>query len=286
MHPSREELIAYLDGNLTDPARREDISRHVEVCEFCGDFCRRYGLLTEPDDLALDKSLPEKLRQLRDSIYEAALGSSVIDLKPLSADGQRPTVSYLAADGTPEKRPSVQNLATLFSEDPEVVLRVMRDSAGKSNYLQVMAEDTRLSAHVMVRLPELKREFITDASGRAEIDLAPDQAFEKLKWQIKMPEAVFSLEPLKYDPDRIEYTRETALETDRHDRIEFRLEGMTEGKRLLIKVVQLDGRTDFGPLRVTVTQGDTAHVTSVEPGETVEIGPIDPDNTIDIRLYQ
>lgn len=284
MHPSRDDLIANIDDQLTDRSRREEISRHVEACEFCAEFCRSYRALTETPESVPAESLPEDLIRLRDSLYESALRSVVVDLKLLTSG--RPSVSYLAADGPSEKQPAVRKIATLYSEDPEVVVQVMRNTAKGYDYLQVQAEDARLAAHVMVQLPELGREFVTNADGRAEIDLGSAANLEQLKWQIKMPEAVFALEPLAYDPNKIEYTKEMTLQTDRHDRIEIRFEGHTEGKQLSIRVVELDGRSDFGPVKVVVTQKTKSDVMSAAPGVPVQVGPIDPDTIIDIRLYQ
>lgn len=284
MHPSRDDLISYMDGTLADLAGQAEVSRHVELCEFCAEFCRNYQQLTEPIQTASPEPVPEKLLGLRDSLYDSALRSTIVDLRPLTSE--RPGVSYLAADGTIQRQPAIRKIATLYSEDPEVVVQVMRNTVKGIDYLQVQAEDTRLAAHVMVQLPDLGREFVTDAAGRAEIDLGPANNLDKLKWQIKMPEAVFALEPLAYDPNKVEYSRQVTLETDRHDRIELRFEGRTEGKLLSIRVVELDGRTDFGPVKVVVTQKSKSDLVSAAPGVPVQIGPIDPDTTINIRLYQ
>ncbi len=284
MHPSRDDLIDYLNDTVLDSARREEISRHFEVCEFCVEFCYNYKHAIIPTESGATEPLPESFLTLRDSLYESAMRGSIVDLKPLIT--LRPSVSYLAADGTPEKQPAICRIATLYSENPEIVVQVMRNTSKGSDYLQVQAEDIRHIAHVMVRLPELGKEFITDADGRTDIDLGATENLEKLKWQIKMPEAVFALEPLAYDPDKVQYATELTLETDRHDRIEIRFEGRTEGKQLSIRVVELDGRTDFDSVKVVVTQKTRSDLVSALAGVPVQIGPIDPDSTINIRLYQ
>ncbi len=286
MHPTREELLQFANQELTDPTRQKEIADHVKACEFCSEFCENYRQLMEPPEPLADEPLPEKLRKLADELHEAALRSATIDLKPLTGRVAAPEVSYLAADSAPEEQPGVRNIATLCSEFPEVVLRVMRDSREDRDYLQLLARDPRLAAHVMVRVPQLNREFVTDADGRAEIDLQRAENLEALKWQIKMPDAVFALEPLKYDPDKIEYAKEITLETDRHDRVNVRFEGKTEGKQLSIKVIELGGKTDFGPVRVSITQESQSGLLSAEPGKPVRFGPIDSDTTMNMRLYQ
>jgi len=283
MHPSREQLSAYVDNRLSDPALREEISRHVEVCEFCDEFCREYRELSQPLESTGDAPLPEELGGLVDSLYHSALQGSIIALRQL--DSER-LPACLAADGTLEHKPTVENLARLYSENPEVVLSVMRDRARGQDYFQITAEDSRLSAHVLVQLPELGREYITDADGRAELDLADTGRLDQIKWQIKMPEAVFALAPFTYDPEQVEYAEEITLQTARHDKIAIRFEGRVESKQLSIKVVELEGRTDFGPVKVVVTQQSKSDIRPASPGVPVQIGPIDPDTVIDIRLYQ
>jgi len=286
MHPTREELRQFADQNLADTGRQNEIADHVEACEFCSEFCQDYLSLTEDLASPPDKPLPEKLRQLADNLFDDALRSTIIDLKPLTTGTAETPASYLAADGEPHRRSGVHSVATFCSENPEVVLRVMRDPQKGNDYLQLLAEDSRLAAHVMVQVPELGKEIITDAEGRAAVDLEPTENLEQLKWQLKMPEAVFSLEPLQYDPEKVEYAEEVVLETDRHDRVEVRFEGKTEGKLLAIRVVALDGRADFGSARISVSQENKSRLLTVAPGQAVEFGPIDSDTTINIRLYQ
>ena len=286
MHPEKSELRAFLDQELADPRRAEEVKAHIEVCEFCSEFCADYRQLTESLEHPENDQLPDKLQQLAGRLYDDALRDSLIDLKPLISGGGERSVSYLAADGSSDDRSGVRNLATLCSENPEVVLRVMRDPDRGGDYLQLLAEDDRLAAHVMVQLPELDREFITDAEGRADLDLTEVGDLEQLKWQIKMPDAVFELEPLKYDPDKTEYAEEITLETDRHDLIEIRFEGKTEGKQLSIRVVELDGRADYEQTKVAVTQQDGPAIQTIAPGQSIAFGPIDSDTTINIRLYQ
>jgi len=286
MHPTQEELRGFVGQKLTDPDRQKEIADHVESCEFCSELCDNYRQLTQPPEFSRQEPLPEKLQRLGDRLYDDALRSSVIDLRPLTAPGTAPSGSLLVADGSADSRSRVHNIATLCSENPELVLRVMRDPEEGGDYLQLLAEDPSLAAHVMVQVPELGKEFVTDANGRADVDLGRAENLEQLKWQIKMPEAVFSLEPLEYDPDKVEYAGEIVLETDRHDRVEIRFEGRTEGKQLAIKVVELDGRSDFGPIKIAITQKNRSDILSAQAGVPIDFVPIDSDTTINIRLYQ
>ncbi|UCC44650.1 MAG: hypothetical protein JSU65_01605 [Candidatus Zixiibacteriota bacterium] len=286
MHPTRKELIKFVNDEVIDSQQRGKVADHVAVCEFCSEFCNDYRQLSQPLELSPSEPFPERLQQLADRVYDCAIRSRVIELGPLTAGAAEEPASYLAADGTSDEVAGVRSLATLCSENPEVVLRVIHDPSEAGSYLQLMASDPRLAAHVMVQVPELGREFVTDAAGRAAVDLEQVEHLERLKWQIKLAEAVFTLEPLKYDPDKTEYAEQITLETERHDRIEVRFEGKTEGKLLSIKVIELDGRSDFGPVKLAVSQKGRADLVAVEPGQDSRFDVSDAEATINIRVYQ
>lgn len=286
MHPTTDELRSFVNQDEIDADRQKEIAEHLQTCEFCSEFCESYEHYSRTPEYGAGQPLPDKMRRLAENLFDTALRCSIIDLKPLVRTDDPTPVSHLAADGVSDKRTGVHSVATFCSESPEVVLRVMRNPKEGGDYLQLLAEDARLAAHVMVQIPQLGKEYVTDADGRASVDLDADEDLEQLKWQIKMPEAVFSLEPLKYDPDKVEYAEEIVLQTERHDRVDVRFEGRTEGKLLSIRVLELDGQTDFGSVRMAITQQSRSDVMKVQPGQTIEFGPIDSDTTINIRLYR
>ena len=84
-----------------------------------------------------------------------------------------------------------------------------------------------------------------------------------MRWQVKLPDAVFDLEPLLYDPDRALYTDGTVLESPDGDRVQVLLEGKTEGKLITIRVLELDGSPDYEPIRVVVTQQKSSRVAAI-----------------------
>ncbi|GAG32294.1 unnamed protein product, partial [marine sediment metagenome] len=229
------------------------IAEHLESCQFCREYCencRQYQQCIV--DSASDK-IPERAVLLADRLFAAASRGQIIHLSSLTTTHTSASV-LLAADGERKPGSKIRNLATLYSETPEVVLRVMRDFDHGYDYVQLIADDPNLTSHVMVQIPRSDQEFITDADGKAVIDKDIEDGFETSNWQIKMPDAVFSLEPLTYDPDRVEYAKEMTLETNQHDRIEVRFEGKTEGKQISIRIIELQGQTDFDTVRVSVTQ--------------------------------
>lgn len=284
MHPSAKELRRFLENRLDEPSVGR-IREHLQQCEFCREFCDSYQLFLDSISRASKEGLPPKALQLADRLYHDALQGKIVCLTPLMA-GDIEVPLALAADGDKEFAPHVQNLTTLCSESPEIILRVMRDLDKGEDYLQLISDDPTLSARVMVQIPELKREFITDDNGQATLEGGLPDTPEKLTWQIKMPEAVFSLEPLVYDPDKTEYAEDIILETERKDKIKVTFEGKTEGKQISICILQLDGKTDFGHVKVSVSQQNVSVFKDVKSNELLSFDLIDANDKINIRLFQ
>ncbi|MEW5995958.1 MAG: hypothetical protein AB1744_16400, partial [Candidatus Zixiibacteriota bacterium] len=166
------------------------------------------------------------------------------------------------------------------------VLQLARDVEKRQDYVQLISEDATLTANVMVRIPELNMEVITNHQGFASLEDITVRDPHQLTWQLKLPEAVFSLEPLTYDPNRTEYAKEVELHTDWNDRITVTFEGKTEGKRILIRILELDGRADFGHVRVQLSQRELSHIRDAEGNETIAFDLTDEQDTINIRLFQ
>jgi hypothetical protein len=272
MHPTRYELEAFILDNLRDSERSQYIREHLEKCEFCREMVADFE---------------EYLQELKVSapVRITPIDELRINLKPLAEDNQQ-TPLFMAADG--EKRKTQIDSAcygTYYSEKPELVLRVMRSESG-GKYLQLMGDDPESYANVMVRLPELDYEFMTDATGCADISGYDFRQVEKLSWQVKLPEAVFSLEPLDYDPEKLEYENQTILETERDDKIEIRFEGKAGGKQLSIRILKLEGKEEYTPLRILVAQNDSYTVRTVSARSQAVFDIEDPNQNIKIRLFQ
>lgn len=191
----------------------------------------------------------------------------------------------MAADGEDKSKNSSASFGTFYSEKPELVLRVMRSKTG-GKYLQLMGDDPESYANVMVRLPELDYEFMTDSTGCADISGYDFGQVEKLTWQVKLPEAVFSLEQLDYDPEKLEYENQTILETERDDQIEIRFEGKAGGKQLSIRILKLEGKEEYTPLRILVAQNDSYTVQTISAKAQALFDIEDPKQNIKIRLFQ
>ena len=284
MHPSAKELRRFIENRLDEPSAGR-VREHLGECEFCREFCDSYQLFLDSISRAAGEAIPAKALQLADRLYKDALAGKIISLEPLLSEVSAPPL-HLAADGEKEFAPHVQNLTTLCSESPEIILRVMRDLDKGQDYLQLISDDPALSARVMVQIPELKWEFITDESGRATLESGLPDDPEKLTWQIKMPEAVFSLQPLVYDPNKTEYAEDIILETEKKDKIKVTFEGKTEGKQISIRILQLDGKADFDSVKVNVSQQNVSLFKDVKRNELLSFDLVDANDKINIRLFQ
>ncbi|MEE9442392.1 MAG: hypothetical protein V3V99_06970 [candidate division Zixibacteria bacterium] len=283
MHPDKEKLSLYVEGRLGD-TDSDLIAKHLTQCEFCCEFCDNYVLLSKSMELSETENLPPEALDLADRLFKHSIKSNIIELKLLGSSYGR--VNHLAADGNEIKRERTKNIATLYSQDPEVVLRVMHDSKQKHDYLQLISDDINLVSRVMIQLPELGHEFITDENGYADARDTVLRDCDKLKWQIKMPDAIFNLEPLVYDPEKVEYQEGTIFETEKHDKIRITFQGKTVGKQITLQILELEGSSDFDTIKVVVSQGKATKIIDAGPDEAVTFDISDPANPINIRLFQ
>ncbi len=283
MHPLKAMLRRYIDGLLEDESEKVRIEEHLGECEFCREYCENYRELNNALNSPVDSS--PALDQLANRLYKNAFGSNIVELSLISSPESKPGYS-LAADGEPELKKGIYSLATLGSEDPEVVLKNMRDTERNLNYIQLLSEQPKYSSNVLIQIPEINREIFTDHNGRADLETSLPEKIAGMKWQIKLPDAGVSLSPIKYDPDKTEYQTEQVLETERNDKILIRFEGKTGGKKIILTLLQLEGNKDFGPVRISVSQKDYSMIHRIDkPGTELRFDLADPEAELFIRLF-
>lgn len=282
MHPSQEIIRKFVVGRLEESAISE-LSGHLAECEFCREYRDNYRSYIQMINESARIEIPARAMELADRLYAKALSGKFISFRPYSReiDGSL----SIAADDIDQFKPDVINLGTFFSEDPELVLRVMRNCSDGIDYLQLIGKNPELTSNVLIQIPELNKEFVTDDHGKAILVGLSEATIIDLKWQVKMPDASFSLKPLIYDPEAVEYAKDFILETDRHDKIKIRFEGKTEGKQININILELDGKSNFGAVRVAVSQKENALVKTVKESETVAFYLNKSDAEIKIRLF-
>ncbi len=283
-HPEQSTLKAFVANELGDIGQLESIRAHIAECEFCREFCDDYRADLEAQTETAKVQPEQRDWTVADEIFSDVYAGRTISLNLLPAP-RSISQMYLAADG---ERPAdmVTNLATLFSEQPELVLRVMRDDARGIDYLQLISADPQLAAQAMIQIPEIQKQYVTDDTGK--VLLARDELRdpESLQWEIKLPDARFTLRPLVYDPEHVESSREVILETEHHDRIQVVFETKTEGKQILIRVLEIEGEPNFGTIRVSIKQQNIHQVKEVAPNQNVSFNINDSDQEISIRLFR
>ena len=116
------DLRLFVDERLDDSGKESQISTHLEKCEFCREFCDNYRLYCKSIEKASREEIPEKFKKLADRLFAASFRRNIIYLTPF----EKSTASFsLAADGKKVPKAHVENLSTFYSDDPELVLRVM-----------------------------------------------------------------------------------------------------------------------------------------------------------------
>ena len=100
-----------------------------------------------------------------------------------------------------------------------------------------------------------------------------------------MPGVIFDLEPLAYDPNSVEYSKETIIETENRDKIQVTFAGKTEGKQITLRVLELDGNKEFGNIKVIVSQEILRKSFATRPDESITFNIAEPGNAIGIRIF-
>lgn len=282
MHPPKEELEKHCDKML-EGLQLAEIERHLSECEFCREYCEQYrhlaGDIAQSDDAEIDFYA----QRITADIMAQLENGKIIPLFIISAPGIS-TPRQMAADGLTSKKDFMHSLITLGSEDPEIVLRVMHDPKTNADFIQLIGENTDYISNIIVRIPEIGREFLTDINGRAAID-TPLTDVDKLKWQIKLPSAVFELEKIEYDAEKVESSSRTVLTSDRHDKIEIVFERKMSGAQINIRVLEIEGRAAEGTIRAVVAQKDAFDSRLLKPNQAAVFDITDPKEAIKIRLF-
>ncbi|MGB5105322.1 MAG: hypothetical protein WBP29_11915 [Candidatus Zixiibacteriota bacterium] len=280
MHPLYKELDAFVEGRQVDPA----IIDHINNCEFCRTYCERWKLLLDSVD---STKIPAQadLDAAAEKIFAAQPPAKIINLTSMTTQ-RLPEQRVLAADGGQTGDPELQNLATWFSQEQDIVVRVMRDTLHKVDFLQVIAPNDSLMSHVLVESVDSNHAFVTDEQGRAEFGLRQIEDLASIKWQIKLPEASFQLKQLSYDPEHIESQADTILTSPGGDKVSVKLVRKTEGKEIIVRVLALDGNEKYQKARVAIISKSGTEIKSIHPNDALRFILVGPDTEIDLRIFE
>jgi len=269
-HPLPNSLVSLVHSpDEMESELYDDIELHLLMCPSC------------EEEVSI-------LRMARDGIDEndsvsPQLGRIIPLAQMKRSNGE--SLHVLAADSPDDTPMCVSCLATLYSDDPEIVVQLMRDPE-RGDYLHAISDDPGLVAGVMIQLPDLDLEFVTDDSGHAFGIALPPEALTMHSWQVKLPDAVFDLKPLAYDPEHPEYSKEAVLETDKGDRVRIVFEGIAQGKQIELQILELDGRTDFDDCTMHISQAENATVLRASRDADVRFDIANPKQPIKIRIFQ
>ncbi len=279
-HLTRSQLEEFCRGTLGDV----EATRHLDSCEFCRELCEQVKLqLLSADELGTALDAPDT-GACKQRLWLESLCKTILPLKLLTQQPpQRP--GLLAADSPRPQTADQYSLATMYSEDPELVMRVVRDNAAGKDYLQLIAESPEYYQHVMVRVPSQGREFITDREGRAEIGPVDTAGVQAWDWEIRMPEAIFQLSPLVHTARTADYSAETILETPRHDKLLVRFVGLPSEKQVTVEILELDGEENFSPVKILLVQDGQSESRQVAARQVTPFRLSDQTRRIDLRIF-
>lgn len=284
MHPSNDILKKLLELRLNaDEAR--SVQDHILSCELCQEFCDYYRSLVNSIRQEEGAPLPADAPRLANALYTGTFEERVITLLPLA---KKSGYQYhrIAADSSCDQPNHDFSLATLFSENPDVILRIMRDPKAKRDYLHLVSEDESLVSGVLVQLPDLDTEFLTDQSGHAIIGTELVGDYSELQWQIRMPHAVFQLEPLIDEHDSIEFSKEIRLQSESEDEVEVRFEKKGSARQLAVRIVKFAGETRFENLKVAVSLKHSSSLENAKSDRIILFNISDAEDRIVIRLFK
>jgi len=285
MHLRRVDIHLLL-GRSLPPEQSHAWQSHVDTCEFCRQLLEEVKLELDALEQAQEGALPLKAIQLRDMLFDRAVRGMTIGLIPLTEHRITPGHALLAADGTRKRAPQVENVGEYYSANPEMVLRLMRSRPEDRLWVQLIAENPELTSHVLLRLPALGHEFLTDESGCADVPNIADNQLEQLKFEVKLPELNLSLDALQYDPEKSEYSAETILETGHRDRVRVTLEGKTEGHKLTLEFLELAGIDAADTVLAFAIQNDIVHKGTMSGTRAATFALSGTPKSLTIRLFK
>ncbi len=281
-HLDDYDLIRY--ARLDETGRRDlpAIGQHLAECPECAE---ELAIVSEwLDAESADAAAAPSPSLLSELVYRLAVRSTRrIDLTPFAAL-PAPSTYALAADGGEPPGAGWQHRATLYSEDPEVILRIMHDPQGHRDFLQLTGADPSLTRNVRVHLADTPTDFFTDDRGIAEIGAPMPDDPSGLHWQIRLPDATFALSPLELAA-RLR-AAETVLEAEGGHRLAAAIVDEGDSVSLRIRPLSIFGQTAFAKVRVVVSQaGGRWRLGEAATAQDTITTQVTTDEPIEIRLF-
>ena len=281
MHPSDLELVRLASQKDRGKDGSDPVALHVAECEQCRDEVALIAEALGGID-AQHRDAPVRTQFEEAVIRMLRRQPSIIQLVPFDIPAIAPGIHSLAADGGAPAALGLSHRATLYSEDPEVIMRVMHDPVSKHDVLQLTAAKPELMSRVYIHLVDPPLEILTDENGRAQMPTTALEHPEKLSWRLQLPDAVFTLRPLETKPA----TTETVIDSPDGDSVAVSFSQDPGGISLRVRPLRIHGQEPIARVRVLVCQpeGRWQAVDTRAQGECVAAN-LTPDSPIEIRLY-
>lgn len=294
IHPPDEKLIELAGAPTGSRSTSPEWEAHIGGCPHCQARIEEFRQWDKAAAASMAEGLPPKAA--------AALANLIrrirpirpmrpIPLHPMPIPAQSEPVR-LAADGHPAESPGLRHRATLYSEDPELVLRVMHDPASGRDTLHLLGAESHLTENVLLHIENPSLDFVTGSDGTVQIEkgILPDPA--ALKWQVRLPDATFLLHPLPDEPPAGTESPEVELETESAQgehgagRIAVALTHAADGLNLRVRVLHIEGYDRLERLRVVVSQsGGISQVIETGAADPAVISGLAPNQWINIRIF-
>jgi hypothetical protein len=232
--------------------------------------------------------MPDAARAQAKQLYDDAITAArVVQLNPMAMPSEEIPV-HLAADGQPEPpgHEGLQHRATLISDDPELVLRIMHDPTSGDDRLHLIGSDRSMVQHVMIRADDRELEFVTDADGCATVHADLPADLSNINWQVRLPDATFALSPLEQMPPDAPSGDEITLDAGDDNRIGVVLEKDHDGLALRVRLLRINGRDDIERARLVISQeAADERIMESRAHEPCIVSGLSASEPIDIRIF-
>jgi hypothetical protein len=198
-HPHIEVIRRYLRHASTLPAAEIDrIERHLQSCAFCHDIVREFQdfmKTREAVDLrrvaAETGKLLEKIRTGREPAAQSiAMYPRQEEKRADAAQNRRPV---LAAAGETTAAQEFSVVATLFSADERVMLRILLDHNCDEYAIYTLTEKQADAAFLLVQSPLSDSPLMTDEDGMCRTPVRRELLIETDSIRLHPPRQHFSL---------------------------------------------------------------------------------------------
>lgn len=288
VHLSDENLIFYANATPQEREAMPAITEHLKMCDSCREKLAHFQEWPSARRESETRGLSPQARALADRLYHSALAASrTIDLTPLTIDAPATPV-HLAADGQAEPAPheGLEHRATLYSENPELVLRLMRNPRTHEESLHLIGADASLTENVLIHIEDPPMDFVTDGHGVAEVSYGHLDNPTTMRWQVRLPDAVFALSPLEHRPEESGASREFEIESDSDNRIGVALKRRDGGVSLRLRLLRIGGRENLERVRLVISQGSSlGRIVETHGAEPCVVSGLSATSPIDIRIF-